>query len=165
MALNDIRPWRSPTSGEERLAFPVIANATFLQGEPLRLSAGGALTTNANNPAAIIGISAVTAITNTFRNTSAAAGTMLTVYGIPDTQLFISDNFATDGSGTAAVPTQANAIQELAGLQLTGTTWSIDTGMANLIVRIVDVLDAQRNSITDPNILTTAGQSVVFKFL
>ena len=164
MALDDIRPWRSPTGGEERLAFPVIANATFLRGEPLRVTGGGALTTNSNNPAVIIGIAAVPAITNTFRNTSAAAGTMLTVYGIPDTQIFASDNFATDGSGTAAVPTQAN-IMDLAGLNLSGGVWTVDTGMANLIIQIEDVLDAQRSSIANPNILTTAGQTVLFKFI
>jgi hypothetical protein len=163
MALNDIQPWRSPSGGEERLAFPVIANATFLRGEPLRLTLGGALTTNADNPAAIIGIAAHGA--TDVDGASFPAGTMCTVIGIPDTQIFRSDNFATDGSGTAAVPTQANAIQELAGLSLSGGTWSIDTGMANLLVRIVDVLDAQRNSITDPNILTGAGQTVLFKFI
>ena len=164
MALDDIRPWRSPTGGEERLAFPVTANATFLRGEPLRVTGSGALTTNSDNPAVIIGIAAVPAITNTFRNTSAAAGTMLTVIGIPDTQIFASDNFATDGSGTAAVPTQAN-IMDLAGLSLSGGTWAIDTGMANLLVQIVDVLDSRRTSITHPTILTTAGQTVLFKFI
>jgi hypothetical protein len=162
MALDDIRPWRSPTGGEERLAFPVIANSTFLRGEPLRVTAGGALTTNANNPAAIIGIAAhgVTDIDGA----SFPAGTMCSVIGIPDTQIFASDNFATDGSGTAAVPAQGN-ITDLAGLNLAGGVWSIDTGMANLIVQIVDVLDAQRNSITDPNILAGAGQTVLFKFI
>jgi hypothetical protein len=163
MARGDIQPWRSPTGGEERLAFPIIANATFLEGEPVRLTAGGALTTNADNPAAIIGIAAHPA--TDVDGTAFPAGTMCTVIGIPDTQIFRSDNFSTDGSGTPAVPTQANAIQELAGLSLAGGTWSIDTNMANLIVRIVDVLDAQRNSITDPNILTTAGQTVLFKFI
>lgn len=162
MALNDIRPWRSPTSGEERLAFPVIANATFLRGEPLRVTGGGALTTNSNNPAAIIGIAAHQA--TDVNGTAFPAGTMCTVIGIPDTQIFATDNFATDGSGTAAVPTQAN-IMDLAGFNLSGGVWTLDTGMANLLVRIEDVLDARRNSIADHNILTTAGQTVLFKFI
>ena len=161
MALNDIQSWRSPTNGEERLAFPVIANATFNRGEPLRLSGGGALTVNADNPAAIIGIAAHRA--TDAKGASFPAGTMCTVIGIPDTQIFRSDNFRV--AGVAAVPTQANAIQELAGLGLTGGTWFIDTGMANLIVRIVGVLDANRNSIDHPTTLTGAGQTVLFKFI
>jgi hypothetical protein len=89
---------------------------------------------------------------------------MCSVYGIKPTQQFRTDNFATDGNGTAAVPTQTR-IGELAGLVLTGNDWFIDTGMANLILQIDDVLDANLNSITSPNLATGAGAHVLFHFI
>jgi hypothetical protein len=163
MALNDILTWRAPTGGVETLAFPVAATQTFLSGEPLLLTGGGALAIAASNPATIIGIAA-------HRSTDAdgasfATGTMCSIYGVQDVQQFRTDNFATDGSGTAAVPTQTH-IGELAGLVLTGAgNWVVDTAMANLILQIDDVLDINRNSITDPNLNPGAGVHVLFHFI
>ena len=59
------------------------------------------------------------------------------------------NNFATDGAGTAATPTQANAIGETAGLTLASGSYSIDTGVTagNEFLHIIDVLDANGQSI------------------
>jgi len=166
MAARDIMPWRSPVGDEERLAFPVAATQTFFEGEPLVLTAGGALNEAVDDPAAIIGIAAVPAITNTFSGASAATGTMLTVYGTADSNVFRCSNFiSTALAGSVTVPTQANAIGELAGLDLTGGVWSVSCSALNMICIIDDVLDAQKNSITNPNILTTAGVHVLFRFI
>lgn len=165
MAARDIMPWRS-SDDEERLAFPVAATQTFLEGEPLVLTAGGALNEAASDPAAIIGIAAVPAIVNTFTGASAATGTMLSVYGTADSNVFISSNFIASAIfGAVTVPTQANAIGALAGLTLAGGIWSVSASALNLICIIDDVLDARRNSITNPNILTTAGVNVLFRFV
>ena len=97
--------------------------------------------------------------------TSFATGTLATVtVGVP-TQQFVCFNFATDGAGTAATPTQANAIGTLAGLTLASDVWSVDTGAANLLVQIDEVVDAVGRQITNPTNRPGAGLGVVFHFV
>ncbi len=170
MAANDIMPWQAPSGAEERLSHPVAATQAFLVGEPVVLS-NGALIECVDDPANVDGISAQGAEERAGIGLSVASlpvGSSITIYGVNDTQVFTCSNFATDGAGTSAAPTQANAIDELAGLTLDASTipvWYVDTGTANQLVRIVDVLDARRNSIQNPQIVTTAGVTVLFKFI
>ena len=163
MARDDIRPWRSPTGGEEILSFPVTAAQSFLRGEPVALIAAGTLSIAGSDPASIEGIAAHQATDR--QGTALAVGSRVAVTGTPDTQVWRCDNFATDGSGTAATPTQANAQGELAGLVLNGSDWYVDTGAGNLLVVIDDVLDENGNIISDIRTLFGTATSVLFRFV
>jgi len=139
MALQDIMPYRATGAGEERLAGPIAAAEAFMEGEPLVFDGAGALTECGDDPAAVDGVAAMRALD--VDQAAIAAGSVITYYGVPDDQVFACDNFATAGAGAAVVPTAANAIGQLAGLSRPGDIWSVDTGAANGIVRIVNVLD------------------------
>jgi hypothetical protein len=172
MARDDIRPFRAVNGGTHELKTgPMAAGAAFNMGEPVVWDGAGGLTEAADDPAAIFGISAVdasaTAVSVFIRYLTRAAGTPIQVYDIDQDQLFICANFATDGAGTPATPTQANAIGVPAGLNLNLVTnlWSVDTGSANLICTVENVIDARANFITDPNVLTGTGVAVIFRFI
>ena len=165
MAKGDIVPFRGEFL---KRAFPVAASQSFEEGDAVIMTAGGALNEAADGPAAVLGICAdppTNALHSTglvLGGTAAAAGTLVGVYIPTPEQQFRSNNFTV--GGTTTVPTQGNAINEAAGLALSGGTWSVDTSEANKVVMIDDVLDANGNSITDPNLLVGAGTTVVFHF-
>lgn len=164
MARNDIRPFRSVQGGSDLMrGFPQAASAAFREGEPVVMTAG-ALAEATDDPPVVTGIAATRAV-DAF-GTSFATGTMATVVvGVP-TQQFVCFNFATDGAGTTATPTQANAIGALAGLTLDGSgNWWVDTGCANLLVQIDEVVDSTGRNITNPTNLPGSGFGVVFHFI
>ncbi len=172
MARNDIRPAQAHSGGVHLIRpLPMATGAAFETGEPVVWDGAGGIEEAADDPATIAGISAVPASATAVsafigRYLARAAGTLIQVYEPDPDQIFVCPNFATDGAGTPATPTQANAIGVLAGLSLNlvSDLWSVDTGSANLICQIDGVLDARRNLITDPNVLTTAGVGVAFHF-
>lgn len=167
MARNDIRPYLSSQGGHPRMDIaPLGSGASFVEGEPLVYSSG-AVSEAGSDPGSVAGIAAVpaspTAVSN-FVRFARAAGTSIQFYPSDD-QKFICENFATDGSGTATTPTQANAVGQGAGFILNGSDWYIDTGAGNLLVLIEQVLDSRHNDITDPNLNVGTGSAVVFRFL
>lgn len=163
MAANDIRPYRSVQGGSDLMAgYPQAASATFREGEPVVLTAG-ALAECGDDPPVVHGIAATRA-TDAFGTSFATGTTATVVLGVP-TQQFVAFNFATGGAGVAVTPTQANAIGQLAGLSLTTGTWFVDTGAANLLVEIDDVVDSAGRKITNPTNGAGTGFGVVFHFI
>jgi len=167
VAANDIRPFASPHGSSELVtAYPIAASQTFREGEPVVFSSG-ALNEASDDPAAISGIAMAPARLGAGdpRGTAHAAGTPISVYRAVDSALFRCENFATDGAGTAATPTQANAIGVQAGLTLNGSDWYVDTGTTNILIQIEDVRDSNGHSIANPAIVAGAGAEVIFRFL
>ncbi len=169
MARRDIIAFRGD---HEKRAFPVVANSTFEDGDVVVLDGNGYLDEAGDDPAAVLGICADPPVNDLYGAgaagvaASAPEGTMLGAWIPGNNRQFRSDNFATDGAGTAAVPTQLNAVGHLAGLTLSGGgSWIVDTGTANLVVAIDDVLDSNNLPINQPDLLTGAGQTVVFHFI
>lgn len=157
MAANDFRVHRAPSVA----GFPQASAATFREGEPVVLSSGG-VTEASDDPATVTGIAATRAVN--VDGTSLSTGARASVYELRSDTYFQTLNFATDGAGTAATPTQANAVGQLAGFTLTGGgSWVLDTGAANLIVRVEAVLDARGQMLGDPNVLPGTGAIVVFR--
>lgn len=168
MAKNDIRPFRAASGGTNTLsAFPLAASQTFEEGEPVVVQAAGTLAECATNPGTVAGISAGSSQgkTSTGDDGTRPTGTMIQVYSPTDEQLFVTQNFATDGSGTAATPDQTH-VGDLAGFTLTGGDWYVDTGASNDHVEIVAVLDGNGQPVGDSTVRTAGtGVSVVFVFL
>ena len=162
MALNDIRPHSASRGGSQHArAYPMAASATFLRGEPTVLTSG-ALDECGDDPDFVAGIAMMRG--TDVDGAALATGSPITVLELAEDQDFVCNNFATDGAGTAATPTQANAIGLLAGFTLNGSDWFVDTGCANLLLEITDVLNSQGISITNPlHSYNTTGVSVVFK--
>lgn len=164
MTAHDILPYTAAGGGSDNTSdYPLTASASFSEGEPVTLAAAGGVGEAADNPESIIGIAAVRS--TDADGTAQTTGTPITVYRTTDTQQFWSQNFATDGAGTAATPTQANAIGESAGLDLSGGVWTVDTGKGNLLVRIDDVIDIHGFSIADPRTPFGTANAVVFTFI
>jgi len=163
VALNDIRAHSASRGGSQHSrAYPMAASATFLKGEPTVLTSG-ALDECGDDPDFVAGIAMMRG--TDVDGTALATGTPITILELAEDQDFVCNNFATDGAGTAVVPTQANAIGVLAGFTLDGDgNWIVDTGCANLILEITDVLNSQGISVTNPlHSYNTTGVSVVFK--
>ena len=162
MAKNDITFYSSLGDGPSRKGFPVAASATFDEGDVVVVSSGS-VDEAGNDPASVNGIAAMRS--TDYNGDSLATGSAVTVYSGGDTDTFRSAKFATDGAGTTATPTQANAIGVLAGFTDDGTNWWVDTGTANLLVRITDVIDAAGNSVTNPITNPGTGVAVLFRFI
>lgn len=156
MAANDFRVHREPSA----VGFPQAASAAFREGEPVVVSSGG-VTEAADDPAFVTGIAATRAVD--VDGVSLATGAKSTIYMLDASTYFQTVNFATDGAGTSATPTQANAVGQVAGFSLTGGTWYVDTGAANPIVRIEAVLDARGQALGDDRVLPGTGKIVVFR--
>lgn len=184
MARFDIMPFRG---GSQGTVIPPVehyrlnASETFVEGEPVSVNADGELTESADDPAAedVIGIAAMSG--DTVGSTNAIGiyrkrrgmfspgaspnlpqtGDQIQVWEVYQGHTFVTKNFATDGSGTAAVPAAAN-IGDRAGLTLINGNWFLDTGTTNFIARIVDVLDANGISVQEQG---GTGVSVLFKFV
>lgn len=185
MARFDIMPYRG---GSQGTVLPPVehyrlnASETFVEGEPVSVNADGELTESADDPAAedVIGIAAMSGDTVGSTNSIGIyrkrrgmfspgaspnlpqTGDQIQVWEVYQGHTFITKNFATDGAGTAATPTLANALGERAGLTLASGTWSLDTGTSNFLCRIVDVLDANGISLQEQG---GTGVAVLFKFV
>lgn len=175
MAARDLMPYISPRGGSTLTsAYPIGAGETFLQGEPVVLDANGNLTISGSNPAAVLGIAAENyedagshLDTGAYGTPVAVTGRKITIYRPTDDQLFITQNFATDGLGNATTPA-ATDLGDQAGLILNGGFWVLDTGAGNKICEVEDVLDEQKQPISTPagsGLLFGTALWVVFRFL
>ena len=162
MGFQDLRHYRAPEGDVEMLSFPVTASQSFVAGEPVVVTAAGTLSACADDPSAVDGIAAHKSSDR--RGTDLGVGHPVTVYGTSKSQIFITKNFATDGSGTAATPAITN-VGDLAGYELTSGTWSVDIGQNNLILQIVGVQDAAGNDLGNPNILPGTGVWVLYRHI
>ncbi len=96
---------------------------------------------------------------------SVPTGTMIPIYKPDSGQLFITQNLATDGAGTAVTPTQAH-VGDTAGFTLAGGIWYLDTGTANIHVEVVAVLDGNGQPVGSSTARTAStGVYVVFGFI
>lgn len=164
MTIRDIRCYREARGGRLQVSgYSMASGATFTTGEPVVFDGSGFITEATTDPAGIAGIAAVPA--TDVDGISHVAGTIISIHEALQNQLWVCDNFATDGIGTAATPTQANAIGRTAGLVLRGAIWVVDTGAGNALLRIDDVIDANGWSVTNPLLRHGTGRSVVFRFL
>lgn len=162
MGFQDLRHYRAPDGVVDMLSFPVAASQAFLAGEPVVVGAAGTITECVTDPSVVTGIAAHKS-TDVDGN-DLGVGTQVTVYGTSPSQVFITKNFATDGSGTAATPA-LTSIGDQAGLSLASGTWYLDTGTANLLCEVVGVQDAAGNNLSDPNVLPGTGVWVLFRFI
>jgi len=162
MSARDISWYSSRDGSPDPMSFPVTATQTFLEGEPTVLVAAGTLSEASDDPASITGIAAHRS--TDIDSASFGVGRRITVYRNTPGQVFRTQNFSTDGAGTAATPTLSN-IGDAAGFTFTGGVWSLDTGTGNLLCRILDVLDSQGQSLSDPHLLTGTGSIVLFEFI
>lgn len=162
MAARDIRAYRASRGAHFQVStYPMASGASFSVGEPIVFNGAGAVTRATTDPPVVVGISAFSST-----DTDGAAlttGARISVVEADDSQLWLCTRFATDGAGTSATPTQANAIGKTAGFTLSGSTWAVDTGAANQILRIEDVLDTLSRSIT--GLVHGTGFFVIFRFL
>ncbi len=162
MAEQDIRHYQAPNGVIDMRSFPVTAGESFRAGEPVVVGAAGTLGECTDDPASLAGIAAHRS--QDVDGVDLGVGTTVSVYGASPGQIFITRRFATDGAGTAVAPTLTN-IGELAGLDLSGGIWTLDTGQGNLICSIVGVQDISGNNLSDPNVLPGAGLWVLFTFV
>ncbi len=162
MAANDFAWYSSTTGIASRVSYPATAAQTFEAGEPVTLIAAGTLSECLDDPADVAGIA--THNTTDVLGVDKGVGYPVTVEkGGPD-QTFKTNNFATDGAGTAAVPTIAN-IGDLAGFDLSGGVWTLDTGQDNLICEVVGVLDKDGRPMGHTSIAVGAGAIVLFRLI
>lgn len=146
---------------------PLTASETFARGEPVYVTSAGKVKESGDDPTAVkfAGIALASGDTvgasdviGTFRQKVGQfkPGASPNLPQTDDTTPFLvmlpgceveCDNFATDGAGTLATPTQGNAVGEVAGLSLTAGQYTIDVGTTNILLRIIDVLDANGESI------------------
>ena len=168
MARNDIRPFRPASGGTQNMvAYPLVAGQDFEEGEPVVVGAAGTLAECATNPATVSGISAASSQGKTSVGTDGTrpTGTMIQIYTPTDEQLFVTQNLARDGAGTAVTPLQTD-VADLAGFTLASDVWYVDSGAVNQHVEIVAVLDSDGQPIGDSTIRDAGtGLSVVFVFV
>jgi len=186
MAKGDIMPYRGADQGSvlpPTDEFPLKASETFVQGEPVSLNNAGDLTESASAPADedFLGIAAMSGDTvgatdpnGIFRSPEGlftpgaspnlpVAGDLISIWRAKPGHKWVSRNFATDGAGTAAVPTKANAVGEVASLILASGNWFVDVGgSGSRVARIDKVLDAKGNDIARSS---GTGVFVVFEFI
>ncbi len=165
MAKNDIRVWRQVDFGI--VPYPLASGTpTFVEGDLVVVGVGGTLSECADDPTAITGIAAGSS-QNTARavgGATLASGTQISVYGVFQRQLFVTENLAEDGAGTLVTPLVTH-IGDQGGFTLNGGAWSLDTGATNTHVEITDVLDANHQSLGDATVRTAGtGVFVIFGF-
>ena len=185
MALNDILPYNSPHGGHELVEQYEIATAGFVLGEPVGIDAsdGGVAESptdgsNVENHE-IVGIAlgpasynigGVASTKNPRTGANFAAGDRVPVAVPTNQSTFITSNFTTDGATfDNAAPTAAMIGDEI-GLVHIGGDWGVEHGTLDTnatIGRIVDLLDADKNSIqgTTNTLATGTTYYVVFKIL
>lgn len=165
MAARDLLPYKSMNGADlPKFQGPINAAESFGEGEPLFWNAEGELAETGDDPATVAGISCTQA--TDVDTVAFAAGTMISVYGVPNDQFFICRQFATDGAGTAVTPTAANAIGVTGGLTQAAGIYSVDVGTANTILEIMDVIDLSTgDSISNPQISAHTAGAVIFRFI
>jgi hypothetical protein len=157
MARQDIMPADSPIGGHCRvLEFPLNASETFVEGEPVSVNADGEVTESADNPAAadIMGIAATggdtTAGTGTIDFATGniiTTGAMVKVF-IPDQNtIFRTRNFTVAGVAFGDTAPAASNIGDEVGLTVIGGSWGLDVAGGTNTCRVIDVLDADGNSV------------------
>jgi hypothetical protein len=177
MTAFDIMPFDSNGTEDDVRHYRMDGGETFVVGEIVALGADGDLNEAGDDPAgsAVLGI-ALAPVTysiggsstnkNPRTGTAYATGDMIPVAQLRAGKRVITSKFATDGAGTAATPTLANALGETAGLSVTAGVHFIDTGVTNDdLCRIVDVLDSQKRSIQDPSFDGNTGVYVVAEWI
>ena len=175
MARNDIRcAVQVPGGmGAYQINATIFGASTFEEGEPVTVSAiNGYLGESGDDAAIIAGISAGSSLgmsANGELGTLAAVarpdGTWIPIYKPVDGQIFLCSSFATDGAGTAVVPTIANALGRTGGFTFDGANYIVDLGCANHHVEIVAVIDANAIPLGDTLRTPGAGVTVVFGFI
>ena len=148
---------------------PLNAAESFVRGEPVQINSDGELAESGDDPVAVdfAGIAldsgdtvGATDAIGTFRQSigqsqQGASPNLPTTsdatkyHKVSIGSTVESGNFATDGAGTLATPTQANAIGLGAGFTLNGGVYSIDVGVTNNVLVITDVLDNNGDSIAN----------------
>jgi hypothetical protein len=148
------------------------ASETFFEGEPVAVNADGELTESADDPvdADLMGIAQGgpgAGRTNPKTGVNWATGDMVPVV-IPDQNTyFITQNYSAAGSAfDDTAPALAN-IGDEAGLSLISNSWGVDISATNNLVRIVDVLDDQKNSVQEAGTTVSTGNIyyVVFQIV
>lgn len=181
MAAYDIMPWNSSHGGHERVVSMEIGAADFVIGEPVVTSAAGTVSLAATDAGPLfVGIATGpqsyqfrnssggqgtgTASTQDFRTRiNIAVGASIPIWVADDSTLFVSERYSEDDSGAVlTVPTLATIGNNVA-LMLNSGNWGFDAAAtATHIGNVVDVLDANNNSLSEPG--AGAGAKVVVKF-
>ena len=185
MAQFDIRV----RSGEHEIReYPLETGQDFEQGEPVVVDlASGEIEECGNDPVMVTGISA-----GSSQNAGVAASAglaiapdttlpdnhLIGVYLPTDNTLFqcnvggtlaTGNRFATDGIGTAATPTAANAVGETAGFSVvtdgTENVWVVDTGSANAHVVIEALYNSVGENIKQVGARSTTAAVMTFSFI
>lgn len=166
MSAGDVIFYASDEQHGHRAAFRTnITAATFREGEPVVLDGSNELVECAVvDPPVITGIAVEPAVSRS----SMMAGleisdTFRLVERWTPNNTFVCRYFATDGAGTLATPTQANAVGQAGNLYSNGTQWTFDTGAANNNAVGIDVLDGNGNSLQNDLVPNTAGAFVVIR--
>lgn len=181
MAKNDIRPFSHPMGGHGRVHWVRLnASETFVAGEPVSINADGELTESADDPvdADLFGIALASGDTVgatdgngtfKFKIGAFAPGTGYPTTGdlvpvqVPDSNTyFITKNFSAAGSAFADASPALADIGDEVGLSLISGSWGVDQSATNNTCRIVDVLDANLNSI---QLSGGTGTQVVFQIV
>ena len=168
MAANDIYPKRPGSGGTLHMtAYPLDAGQTFETGEPVVVGATGELAECGSDPAAVTGISGSTSQGKDVRGVDGTrpTGTLISVYTATDEHVYESENFATDGSGTAATPTLANVGDQAGFIRDGNGDWYVDTGAGNAHVEIIEVADSIGRTLGNPTDGPGTGVKVRFVFL
>ena len=170
MALYDIT-LHSADEGATRRSFRTnITAATFVTGEPVTVVAnelvGSEGSAGGVDPVAIAGIAMEPAVSRSNRMAALEITDTgrLVELATPD-KVFRARGFATDGAGTAVVPTFAAVAGVAGNLVHDGTNWRFDTGAGNANCIGIDVLDRDGHSLGDDLELSGTGDTVLFRFL
>lgn len=168
MSARDFAVFNSPLGAHVRAHYARANDNAFRAGEPVFIDADGDLDGCADAPTTIAGIALEPVGSgNGFGNyrtgAAYAAGDLVSFIAATSDTLFVTaaGRFATDGAGTAATPTRTN-IGDLCGVSLAGGNYFLDSGEANKVAIVVDVLDSLGRSLQDSTAGT--GSRVVFKF-
>lgn len=147
-----------------------ITAATFNTGEPVVDDGSGEADICADDPPNVLGIALEPAVSTSNRMNAlevTALGDTRRLVDIPTPEKrYVARYFSDDGTNLV-VPTQANAIGQVAGFSegLVGAEWCIDTSAANAHVRIEDIIDANGLSLLDDWPAAGPGDRVIFRFL
>jgi hypothetical protein len=172
MALNDIRV----RSGKHEIReYPLETGQSFLEGEPVVVdTTSGEIEECGSDPATVTGIAATNSQNSVVTTGGLADNTLIGVYLPIDECLFVcnvggtaaaGNRFATDGAGTAATPTAANAVGEEAGFILASNNWFIDTGAANKHVVIEALYNSSGENIKQVGATSTTAATMTFSFI
>ncbi len=155
MARQDIMPHSNATGGHCRVTRQYLtASETFLQGEPVRVTADGLVKEPATDPDDnnIYGIAAVD-------GNGGSAGDDVQVYVPNSDQYWLTKNYSEAGSAFADTAPVAARIGDEIALVLISGSWGVSIVGNNNIARIVDVLDAQGESV---RVSSATGTQIVF---